>query len=178
MIRNLISGIILFEKIISGIRFYIWSEVPVDIISFFLISDFLAEYLKAFLRNSTQLTLKIICSRNIAKNVSDFTNFLANIFLFGVRKNICTAPFLDAQELHSWSTLKANVCIFLYISVRKFLFQILSKILSGGIGDWWRLNNFLKAARCLGLVKCFTIFHFNWNFSKFNYFLVFWYFYQ
>ena len=34
-----------------------------------------------------------------------------------VRKNICTGPFLDAQELHSQSTLKANVCIFLYIAV-------------------------------------------------------------
>ena len=164
MIRNLISGIILFEKIISGIRFYIWSEVPVDIISFFLISDFLAEYLKAFLRNSTQLTLKIICSRNIAKNVSDFTNFLANIFLFGVRKNICTAPFLDAQELHSWSTLKANVCIFLYISLRKFLFQRGSKLFSGKVWDGGRLYNFLKAACCLGLPKWFTIFHFNWYF--------------
>ena len=164
MIRNLISGIILFEKIISGIRFYIWSEVPVDIISFFLISDFLAEYLKAFLRNSTQLTLKIICSRNIAKNVSDFTNFLANIFLFGVRKNICTAPFLDAQELHSWSTLRTNVFVFLYISLTKFLFLRRSKVLSGGGGGvGGRLNNFFKAARYLGLAKCFTIFHFNGN---------------
>ena len=43
--------------------------------------------------------------------------FSANMFLFGVRNNICTAPFLDTQELHSWSTLNANVCIFLYISL-------------------------------------------------------------
>ena len=47
----------------------------------------------------------------------------ASMFLFDVRKNICTAPFLDAQELHSWSILKANVCIFLYKSARKFLFN-------------------------------------------------------
>ena len=46
--------------------------------------------------------------------------------------------------------------IFLYISVRKFLFQR-RKILSGGKGGgggggfWGRLNNFLKAAPCLGL---------------------------
>ena len=53
--------------------------------------------------------------------------------LVGVRRNICTAPFLDAQELHSRSTLKANVCIFLYISLRKFLFQRRSKFLSGGV---------------------------------------------
>ena len=32
--------------------------------------------------------------------------FSSNMFLVGVRKNICTAPFLDAQELHSRSTGK------------------------------------------------------------------------
>ena len=32
------------------------------------------------------------------------------------------------------------------------------------------LNNFLKADRCLGLVKCYSCFDFNWNFWKFNYF--------
>ena len=35
------------------------------------------------------------------------------------------------------------------------------KLLSGR-----RLNNFLKPAFCLSLVKCFEIFHFNWNFWK------------
>ena len=30
------------------------------------------------------------------------------MFLCGVRKNICTTPFFDAQELHSSSTLKVN----------------------------------------------------------------------
>ena len=58
-----------------------------------------------------------------------------NIFLFGFRKNICTASFLDAYEPHSWSTLKANVCIFLYISLRRFLFQRRSKVLSGKLWD-------------------------------------------
>ena len=86
------------------------------------------------LRISTHLTLKIICSRNTAKNLSDFKDFPADMFLFGVRENICTAIFLDAQELHFWSTLKANACIFLYISVRKFLFQRRSNILSNGSG--------------------------------------------
>ena len=197
MIQNLIFAI-LFLKILF--RAYNFSpHVPVDIIRVFFIPEFVAENLKAnknqpkrslilqysfaqktslILRISTLLKLKITCSQNTAKKLSQFTNFPANMFLFGVRKIICTAPFPDAQELLSWSTLKANVCIFLYTSLRKFLFQRLSKILSGGMGGWWRLNNFLKAARCLGLVKCFTIFHFNWNFSKFNYFLVFWYFYQ
>ena len=44
-------------------------------------------------------------------------NFPAIMFLLGVSKNICTAPFLDAQELHLWSTLKANACMFLYIMI-------------------------------------------------------------
>ena len=65
---------------------------------------------------STHLALKTICSRNAAKIFSDIKNFPADMFLFGVRKNICTAPFLGTQELHSWSTLKANVCIFMYPS--------------------------------------------------------------
>ena len=51
--------------------------------------------------------------------------FPTNMFLFGVWKNVCTAPF------HSWRTLKANVCILLYISLRRFLFQRRSKVLSG-----------------------------------------------
>ena len=96
--------------------------------------------------------------------------------LVGVGKNICIAPFLDAQELHSRSTLKANVCIFLYIFVKDFLSQRCSKLSSGG--EFGRLNNFLKGARCLDLVKRFTIFHFKWNFWKFNYFSAFRYFHQ
>ena len=96
-----------------------------------------AQKTKLILRTSAHLTLKIICSRNTAKNLSDFKDFPADMFLLGVRENICTAIFLDAQELHFWSTLKANVCIFLYISVRKFLFQRRSNILSngGGLGE-------------------------------------------
>ena len=77
------------------------------------------------------------------------------------QENNCTAPFPDAQELHSRSTLKANVCI----SQRKFLFQRRSKILSAFV--FYLLNKVLKAACCLGLAKCFTI-HIL-QFWKFNY---------
>ena len=63
--------------------------------------------------------------------------------------------------------------IFLHISVKKLLFQRRMKLLSGG-----GLNNVLKAACYLGLVKCFKIFHFNWNFQKLNYTSAFWYFHQ
>ena len=106
----------------------------------------------------THLTLKIIFSDDTAKILSEFANFSANIFLFNVRENICTAPFLDAQELHSWSTLKEKVCIFLDISLRKCLFERRSKIFSGGGGLGVGRINFLKAACCLGLAKFLAIF--------------------
>ena len=81
---------------------------------------------------------------NIAKNLSHFTNFLANMFLCDVRKNICTASFLDTQELHSWSTLKVNVRIFLYITLKKICFQdvIMFYLVGSGMGGDW--INFLR----------------------------------
>ena len=91
-----------------------------DIIRVFFIPKFVAENLKAnkdqpktslilkysfaqktslILLISTLLKLKITCSQNTAKTPSQFTNFPASMFLFGVRKRICTGPFPDAQEL-------------------------------------------------------------------------------
>ena len=142
-----------FENIISAIRFYICSQVPVQIIRVFFFFFFfsiikifsqkslcqqkLAKMITQFtiqfrLKNLTRfttssyLTLKIICFRNTVKNLSEFTIFPANMLLFGVRKNICAAPFLDAQELYSWSILKADVCIFMYISVNYNILQYIS----------------------------------------------------
>ena len=66
---------------------------------------------------------KITCSRNPVKNLSHFTNFPANKFLFCVRKNIFTVSFPNAQELHSRSTLKANVCIFIISPYENFCFK-------------------------------------------------------
>ena len=168
-------------KVFIVVQTFQWTQSE----NFFLISKLLAESLrnnKSLQKRSHILQYsfaKIILNSvdnennmlpNTAKNLSDFTNFLANMFLCGVKKNICTASFLDTQELHSWSTLKANVCIFLYISLKKILFPRCSDVLSGGGWVGGRLNKFLKAVRCLDLAKCFTIFHFNWNFWKFNYF--------
>ena len=109
MIQNLIFVILYFHT-------FQWTS------SVFFILEFVAENLKAnknqrkrslilqysfaqkaslILRISTLLKLKIICSQNTVKKLSQFTNFSAKMFLFGVRKNICTAPFPDAQELLS-----------------------------------------------------------------------------
>ena len=151
MIQNVIFGILFLKILFWAYNFFIFVEKFPRTSSEFLFNfrfssrksqsqqkqHSFARKTLLILRISTHLTLKIICSRNTAKNLSDFKDFPADMFLFGVRENICTAIFLDAQELHFWSTLKANVYIFLYISVRKFLFQRCSNILSngGGLGE-------------------------------------------
>ena len=101
------------------------------------------------LRTWTHLILKFICSGSTAKNLSDCKFSSTHVSVWCQKKN-CISPFLDIQEPHSWSTLTAHVCLFLYIFVTKFLFQRRSKVLSDGGG----LNNFLKEAYCLSLVKC------------------------
>ena len=68
------------------------------------ITHFTLQFCSKNLTHFTNLnSLDTICSRNTARNLSDFTNFPANMFLFvfGVRKNICSASFLDTQEPHS-----------------------------------------------------------------------------
>ena len=115
MIQNFIFGILFLENITSSIqRFYISPDVPIDTIRvFFLNFRFSSrkyqsqqklakkfpsvQFPSTILRTSTHFTLKIMSSRNTAKSLSDFANFPADMFLFGVRKNICTAPFPDAQ---------------------------------------------------------------------------------
>ena len=122
MIQNLIFGILFLKILFQAYNFfYILPHVPVDIIRVFFnfrfssrksqsqqklakkITHFIMQFSKTslILRTSTHLALKIICSHNIDINLSDFTKFLANRFLFGVTKNICTAPLIDAHELHS-----------------------------------------------------------------------------
>ena len=119
------------------------------------------------LRISTLLKLKIIYSQNTARKLYQFTNVPANMFMFGVRKIFVLPHFLMSQN-YFLEELWNQMSVFLYISLRKVLFQRCSKILSGD--GWERLNNFLKVACCLDLVKYFTIFHFNSHFANFNFF--------
>ena len=104
------------------------------------------------LRTLTHSALRKVYSHNTAKN---FTNFRANMFLFSVRKYIFTAQFLDAQELHSRSTWKVNSYIPEYLRKKIFVTETQEAFIC------WGLNNFLKTTRCLGLLKCFKIFHFS-----------------
>ena len=118
MIQNLIFGILFLKILFWAYNFFIFVRTFQWTLSeFFLISGFLAESLKAnknqqkrslilqyrfaqktslILPTSTQLTLKIICSRNAAKNLSDFTNFLANMFLYSFR--FATHHFLKPKN--------------------------------------------------------------------------------
>ena len=119
---------------------------------------FNSNYLTCFINlNSLDIGNNILPKHN--KKRSSLYKFSSKHVSVWCQKKNCNGPFLDTQELYSSSISKANVCILQYISLRKFLYQRRSKILSGGIGGWWRLNNVLKAAHCLDLVKCFTIFH-------------------
>ena len=114
MNQNLIIWIFFKKNIISGIqRFYICADVSVDIVRVFFNFRFSSR------KSQSQQNLakrSVILQYGFTQN----TSFPANGFLFvSGEKKICTSPFLDTQELHSSSTLKANVCIFLYISLRK-----------------------------------------------------------
>ena len=82
-------------------------------------------------------------------------------------KTLALHHFYAQQKVHFQSTWKANVYVLLQISIRKFLLQRHKKFLFGG----WGLNDFLKAACCFYLIKCFKFF--NRYFWKFNYFSAF-----
>ena len=105
MIQNLISGI-LFLKIFWTYNFFIFVHMFQSISEFFyfrfsskksqsqqkmtkkrplILHDSFAKK-KLILWTSTHLILKIICSSNTTKNLSDLTDFPANMFLFGVRQ--------------------------------------------------------------------------------------------
>ena len=146
-----------------------FTYVPVDIVRVFFNFRFSSR------KSQSQQNLaerSVILQYGFTQN----TSFPANGFLFVSGK----------KNLHftiSWHPRAAFFKHFeskcLYISVyllKKMFFQRRSKILAGGMRSGWRLSNFLRAACCLDLVKCFTIFHFNWSFWKFNNFSAFRYF--
>ena len=172
--KNLIFGILFLKILFWAYKVFIFVQTLQWISSeFFLITDFLAENLKA---NKNLQKRSHVLQYSFAQKLHYYTNInsldIENnmppqhnqepFWLYKFSANMFTAPFLDAQELHSWGTLKANACIFLYISLRKFLSHRRSKVLSGKGWDGGRLNNFLKAACCMGLLKYFTISRFNW----------------
>ena len=94
-----------------------------------------------------------------SRKVTHFTNFPTNMLLVGIRK----------KNLHC-TISKCPRTAFPKHWKRKYLYN--------PVYLWKKLNNFLKASHCLGLVKCFKIFYFNWKFWKFNYISAFWCFHK
>ena len=97
------------------------------------------------LRASTHFTLKIICSWNDARNLSQFTNFPANMFLFGVRNNIALNLFLTPEDC-ILEALWKQMSVHFYISPSEYFcsketirFDLVIWWVAGGwiISLWW-----------------------------------------
>ena len=141
-----------FENIISGIQhFLVRPYVPVDIIR--LSFNFVISSRKSQSQQKLAKTIIHVIIQSRSKHLAHFTNlnsldiennmlpqdskknFINFLYKFTmtsqifqqVIRNICTAPFLESQELHFGSTLKVNVCIFhvfLYISIKMFVLEM------------------------------------------------------
>ena len=122
-----------FRKYFSrAYNFFIRPHVPVDIIKVFsLISDFLVESLKA---NKNWQKRSLILQYSFARNLTHFIKPNSLDIENNMLPQRSQKPTLQICHCLTPRTafLKSNVCIFLYISIRKFLFQRRSKILSGG----------------------------------------------
>ena len=102
-------------------------DVPVDIIRvFFLFQIFYKKVLEPTKTSyHTELNLIDIEKNRLLQHIQKpFWNVPANMFPSSVRKNICTTPFLDAQEPHSSITLKHStfskqISLHFYISPKK-----------------------------------------------------------
>ena len=139
MIQNFIFGILFSENtiLVSGIQlFYIRPHISVDIIRVFLFFWFssreprrqqkLAKKITHFSIQSFSKDLthfKNLNSLDIENNMQSqrsqkpfsLYKFSSQHFSVWCQKKRWQASFKELQELHSWSTLKVNVCIFLYI---------------------------------------------------------------
>ena len=67
------------------------------------------------------------------------TNFPANMFLVCIRNNICTAPYLSAQKLHSQTDLEIKY-LYILVNLRKKTFVPESYLV---VWEGGGLNNFL-----------------------------------
>ena len=95
-------------------------------------SEFLFKFRFSSRKSQSQQNLAIKITHFTIQFQSKNLSFFTNLDSLDIKNNMLS-QFLDAQERNFWSTLKASVCIFLYISVRIF-FQRRSNILSDGVG--------------------------------------------
>ena len=142
MNQNLIFGI-LFWKILFRFRAYNFLHSSTRFSghhqSFFKFFNFLPKSLKA---NKNQRRRSLMLQHNFAQKTSLILRSSTHLTL----KTICFRN-TDKNFLTLQISQQTNFTILCSRDVIRFYL----------VG----VNNFLKAARCLSLVKCFTIFHFN-----------------
>ena len=122
------------------LKFFLWTKLHENLLlARYLIS--VAAPLRFLNKNSQsqQILAKKLTHSTIqvrSKNLTDFTNLNS----LDIENNMLLQlhHFLTPKNY----TLQENVCIFLYISVGKFLFQRRSKILSGGGVGWGMAEEF------------------------------------
>ena len=179
MFQNLIFGILFFfwkyDFGFGNITFYIRPHVSVDIARFFceffifqqkfskatkrslILQYSFAQKTSLILRASTHLILKIICSRNTAKNLSHITHIFQPTFFCLMSEKIFALHQFFMPKNCIFLKLFKSKCLYISVYLRKkFLFQRRSRILSG----LERLKNFLKDVSLFELVKNFYNFSF------------------
>ena len=73
------------------------------------------------------------------------------------------------MTLAFWKHFESKcVCISVYL-LEKIIVPRTQDFIWCDEGCGGKLDNFLKTAHCLGLIKCWTIFHFNWTIWNFSY---------
>ena len=156
MIQNVIFRILLLEILFRAYHFFIFAQMQQRTSSeFFLnfrfsstksqsqgnlgkkIAHFTIQFRQrniTHFTNRDSLDTEKICCRSTAKHLFDFKDFPAGMFLLSVRENICTAPFLDTQELQFLKHFESK-CLYISVYLRKkMFFQRRSNILSDESG--------------------------------------------
>ena len=110
--------------------------------------------------------MKIICSRTQPKTFLALQVFQQTCFCVVSERIFALHHFLTPKNCileALWKQMSIH-------HLKKNCFLDAGNFCLVGSGMGRRLNKFLKAVRCLGLAKCFTVFYFNWNFWKLNHF--------
>ena len=110
--------------------------------------------------------LKMMCSQNKAFPLYKFCSKRNAAWCQKKHLNCST---LWCERTAYWKHFESKcVCISVYL-LEKIIVPKTQDFIWCDEGCGNKLNNFLKAAHCLGLIKCCTIFHFNWTFWNFSY---------
>ena len=196
MVQNLIFGILFSKTLFRTYNVFVFVQtfhLTSPELPFFLISNFLAERLKAnknyqkrshilqysfaqktslILRTSTHLTLKIVCSRNTAKNLSDFTNFPPNVSVWCQKKIFALHHFLTPKNCILDLKHFESKCLYISIYVFKKNFCFRDAVMFYLVRCWmglgwiifwrrlavWALQNVLQFFVLIEILENSTVF--------------------